>query len=556
MSEKQTPKKQAPEKNTKNGTKRNIIGKNLRELRQARNLKQEDVADALGVPPPTYSSWERGRTQPDVDTILQLARFFDASVERLFRIESRALRISTTRPWLKDKKFHPIKSPFGIYDSIYPLLYNRLYFFDIYEKRLHIELMESWKAEPDKSRYVFRLRSNVRFHHGAPLELEDVKQSYELFLDVFPFFRKFVVSVKIAEEENGIELKLSEWLDLEHLPTPYIIPASYTEDDECFEGTGPYKLTAVEQQKRIQEGLKQPVTLEANNAYFGKFPIIQAVEIHRFSSGAESRDALEAGEVDLAYDLDMVEPGRFEVERGHGTVALYLVLNQSSAICEDKNVREALDYSIDRECVIDSIGISGAELLPGNHLYLILSKAVNVDGENNYDKTRAEDSWKNALDSLKQKGITDPVLKIGASIRDPETKKHGKVTSDIIAEIVRQLDDEFGIKAEEELDTEKADVQVEVIGFKEPHAVHLILHSSLASERPWDYSNVYVDHLLDDIKGMDTYRKIQEILTAERFFLPLFRRGITIAYTKELDTKPKRRVTAPYGPAIAHWEFK
>ena len=50
----------------------NALGKNLRELRQARNLKQEDVANALDVPPPTYSSWERGKTQPDVETILLL----------------------------------------------------------------------------------------------------------------------------------------------------------------------------------------------------------------------------------------------------------------------------------------------------------------------------------------------------------------------------------------------------------------------------------------------------------------------------------------------------
>jgi peptide/nickel transport system substrate-binding protein len=209
--------------------------------------------------------------------------------------------------------------------------------------------MESWKAEPDKSRYVFRLRSDVKFHHGAPLELEDVKQSYESFLEVFPFFEKFIDSINIAEAENGIELKLSEWVDIEHLPTPYIIPASYLEDDECYEGTGPYKLTAVEQQKRLQEGLKQPVTLESNNAYFGKLPIIQAVEIHRFGSGVESKDALESGEVDLAYDLDLVEPGKFEVERGHGTLAFYLVLNQSSEICENENVRKALDYAIDRE---------------------------------------------------------------------------------------------------------------------------------------------------------------------------------------------------------------
>lgn len=42
------------------------IHENLKQLRRARNLTQEDVADRLGFARQTISSYESGRTQPDV----------------------------------------------------------------------------------------------------------------------------------------------------------------------------------------------------------------------------------------------------------------------------------------------------------------------------------------------------------------------------------------------------------------------------------------------------------------------------------------------------------
>jgi len=59
----------------------NILGGNLRGLRQARGLKQEEVANALGVSRATYSSWERGRTEPNIAWLRTLARYFGVSLD-------------------------------------------------------------------------------------------------------------------------------------------------------------------------------------------------------------------------------------------------------------------------------------------------------------------------------------------------------------------------------------------------------------------------------------------------------------------------------------------
>jgi len=103
------------------GSVKNVLGNNIRELRQTRGLNQEDVAKALGVSSPTYSSWERGRTEPSIDGLLSLARYFDVSVDRLLRSESRILRIGS---WLEPpERFHPISQLSPLPDSFYSRVY-------------------------------------------------------------------------------------------------------------------------------------------------------------------------------------------------------------------------------------------------------------------------------------------------------------------------------------------------------------------------------------------------------------------------------------------------
>ena len=46
------------------------IHESLRELRLSRNLTQEQVAEKLNVTRQTISSFETGRTRPDIDTLI------------------------------------------------------------------------------------------------------------------------------------------------------------------------------------------------------------------------------------------------------------------------------------------------------------------------------------------------------------------------------------------------------------------------------------------------------------------------------------------------------
>ena len=59
------------------------IGKNIRLLRTAQKLTQDQLAEALHVTRQTVSNYETGKSQPDVDTILRLAEALQADPNTL-----------------------------------------------------------------------------------------------------------------------------------------------------------------------------------------------------------------------------------------------------------------------------------------------------------------------------------------------------------------------------------------------------------------------------------------------------------------------------------------
>ena len=59
------------------------VANSIKKLRQEKRLSQEQLAEQLHVTRQAVSNWENGKTQPDVDTLTQLASVFDVSVERI-----------------------------------------------------------------------------------------------------------------------------------------------------------------------------------------------------------------------------------------------------------------------------------------------------------------------------------------------------------------------------------------------------------------------------------------------------------------------------------------
>lgn len=64
----------------------------VRELRIARDLTQEQLAEAVGVSRQSINSIERDRYVPSLPLALLLARVFRCPVEQIFRLEKPNLK--------------------------------------------------------------------------------------------------------------------------------------------------------------------------------------------------------------------------------------------------------------------------------------------------------------------------------------------------------------------------------------------------------------------------------------------------------------------------------
>ena len=59
------------------------VGKNIKKFRSGKGITQEELAEQLHVTRQAVSNWENGKTQPDIETLSNLAAFFEVTVEEL-----------------------------------------------------------------------------------------------------------------------------------------------------------------------------------------------------------------------------------------------------------------------------------------------------------------------------------------------------------------------------------------------------------------------------------------------------------------------------------------
>lgn len=63
--------------------KNNTFGKALKELRESSNLSQRKLGEDLGVCNQTVSFWESGKREPDLDTLVAIAKYFNVTTDYL-----------------------------------------------------------------------------------------------------------------------------------------------------------------------------------------------------------------------------------------------------------------------------------------------------------------------------------------------------------------------------------------------------------------------------------------------------------------------------------------
>ncbi len=243
-------------------------------------------------------------------------------------------------------------------------------------------LAESWEISDDGTVYTFTLREGVSFHDGTPFNAEAVVFNFQRMLDEehpyydtgpFPlaFFFSTVDTVE-AVDETTVRFTLKEpyapFLSNLAYPTGLIVsPAAVEAHGKDFGrnpvGTGPFKFAEWESNAKV--------VVEANPDYWDGAPSLQAV-VFRPITDANTRVAeMLAGGVDLMVEVppDNVatfndDPG-FEVFEQAGPHVWFLILNTKEGPFADKRVRQAVNYAIDKETLVNDVLQGTAEVAAG-----------------------------------------------------------------------------------------------------------------------------------------------------------------------------------------------
>ena len=65
----------------------NKFSEKLKELRKDKDLSQKKLANDLNVDQRSISNWEKGIREPDFNTLIRIAKYFDVKTDYLLGLE-------------------------------------------------------------------------------------------------------------------------------------------------------------------------------------------------------------------------------------------------------------------------------------------------------------------------------------------------------------------------------------------------------------------------------------------------------------------------------------
>jgi len=257
------------------------------------------------------------------------------------------------------------------------------------EGRLAPCLAESQTTYEAGHMYRFTLRKNVRFHDGSPLTSADVKFSLDTAAKAGFIGFNAIEEIEI-NGDYGVNIIL-KYPDPEFLPylTVGIVKANSTDRDKKAVGTGPYFIESY--------AVQQSLVLKKFAQYWqNDIPRLDKITIVFFADSDALILGLHGGSIDGAgltgALIQQLAPGRFDIVPGYSAMVQLLALNNAAPPLNDIRVRQAINYSIDIQEIIDTAFYgegkpSGSPLIPGLAVYYEQSLADPYPV--NYEKARS-----------------------------------------------------------------------------------------------------------------------------------------------------------------------
>lgn len=75
------------------------ISNNIVYYRKKTGLTQSQLAEKLGVKTTTVSTWERGASSPDIETLYDICKIFDVSLDEIYGVNTKSESSQTERSY-------------------------------------------------------------------------------------------------------------------------------------------------------------------------------------------------------------------------------------------------------------------------------------------------------------------------------------------------------------------------------------------------------------------------------------------------------------------------
>lgn len=246
-------------------------------------------------------------------------------------------------------------------------------------------LAESWQISDDGLEYTFHLREGVTFHNGKHFCSEDVAYSYGLLSGLTTgssLSSRFSTITEIdTPDDYTVIIRLASanaaFLEATRIA---IIPSGYRECATSPVGTGPYKF--------IEYVPGQRIVLERNDLYYdsSRAGRIERAEVYIMTDESAIVTALQSGQLDMAQvtgmDAEILE-GKFTIHSNPQNMVCLFALNNAVPPFNDIRVRQAMNYAVNKENIINGAFDGYATRLDSN-FSPVMGLYYNSDVENYY----------------------------------------------------------------------------------------------------------------------------------------------------------------------------
>lgn len=240
-------------------------------------------------------------------------------------------------------------------------------------------LATSWTVSDDGLTYVFQLRDGVKFHNGRTMTAEDVVYSFDRIMNPetgSPQASRFnEVASLVATGPLEVTFTLKEPFApfLSNLTNLTVVPREVVEANggslqQAAVGTGPFMLKEIVPDTYV--------LLVANPDYYrpGQ-PKLAELRYNVVPEASTRAAGMRTGTYNLIPDVDPATAETLKNARGVTLMGVQdlaytlLGLNVSRAPFNDPLVREAINYAIDRDEIVDAVyfgnAVPGGPLSPG-----------------------------------------------------------------------------------------------------------------------------------------------------------------------------------------------